>query len=220
MISMEKNAYKLILADDHDILLDSLEGLLKSEEDFNVIGKVNSGEELIERVKISVPDLCIMDMDMPGMNGMVASEKLLSDYPEINILILSMHSETSLIKNMVKLGIKGYLTKTCDRDEFIFAIRQILKGKSYFSNEVLASVAKKETPSTESEALLKIGKLSDREREIVRLVCEGMTNKQIGEKLFLSHKTVDNHRTSIMRKLDVHNVVELIRFCIKNGIAE
>ncbi|MCB2221604.1 MAG: response regulator transcription factor [Bacteroidetes bacterium] len=217
---MEKNAYKLILADDHDILLDSLEGLLKSEEDLNVIGKVNSGEELIERVKMSVPDLCIMDMDMPGMNGMVASEKLLSDYPEIKILILSMHSETSLIKNMVKLGIKGYLTKTCDRDEFFFAIRQILKGKPYFSNEILESVAKKEEQPADASDLAKIGLLSSREREIVKLVCDGLSNKQIGEKLFLSHKTVDNHRTSIMRKLEVHNVVELIRFCIKNGLVD
>jgi two-component system response regulator NreC len=217
---MEEENYSIILADDHEILLDSLEGLLKNEPDLNVIGKVNSGEELIQRVEISIPDLCIMDMDMPGMNGMVASEKLLQSYPDINIMILSMHGETSLIKNMIKIGIKGYLTKTCDREEFIFAIRQILKGKSYFSNEVLESVARAETPTAAGEDLIRIGSLSDREREIVQLVCQGFTNKQIGEQLFLSHKTVDNHRTSIMRKLDVHNVVELIRFCIKNGIAD
>ena len=139
---MEKEKLKIILADDHEILLDSLEGLLSKEDDLEIIGKVNSGLELIERVNISVPDLCIVDMDMPGMNGMVASEKLLAEYPDIKIMILSMHSETSLIKNMVKLGISGYLTKTTDRDEFIFAIRQILKGKSYFSNKILEAVAK------------------------------------------------------------------------------
>ncbi|HPE56364.1 MAG TPA: response regulator transcription factor [Bacteroidales bacterium] len=217
---MEKEKLKIILADDHEILLDSLEGLLSKEDDLEIIGKVNSGLELIERVKISMPDLCIVDMDMPGMNGMVASEKLLAEYPDIKIMILSMHSETSLIKNMVKLGISGYLTKTTDRDEFIFAIRQILKGKSYFSNKILEAVAKDDNPNANQDDLSKIGSLSDREREIVQLVCEGLTNKQIGDQLFLSHKTIDNHRTNIMRKLEVHNVVELIRFCIRNGIAD
>lgn len=217
---MDKPKYKIILADDHDILLDSLEGLLSSEDDLEIIGKVNSGLELIERVNISVPDLCIVDMDMPGMNGLVASENLLAKYPDIKIMILSMHSESSLIKNMVKLGICGYLTKTTDRDEFVFAIRQILKGKSYFSNKILEAVAKEDSPGAGQDDLSKISALSEREREIVQLVCEGLTNKQIGEKLFVSHKTVDNHRTNIMRKLEVRNVVELIRFCIRTGIAD
>lgn len=212
--------YSIILADDHDILLDSLENLLKNEDDLRIIGKVNSGKELIERVEISVPDLCIVDLDMPVMNGMTASELLLNKFPGIKILILSMHSENSLIKKMVKMGISGYLTKTCDRDEFIFGIRQILKGKSYFSNEVLESIAREEETPGEENDLTKISQLSDREIEVLKLVCQGLSNKQIGEQLFLSHKTVDNHRTSIMRKLGVHNVVGLIRFCLKNGIAE
>ncbi len=217
---MEKRDYTIILADDHEILLESLKGLLKDEPDLKVVGKANTGLELIERVHISVPDLCIVDMDMPGMSGMVASEKLIAAYPNIKILILSMHGESSLIKNMIKIGIKGYLTKTCDRDEFIFAIRQILKGKTHFANEVITAVTNFTQNLTIDGDFTKIGLLSNREREIVKLICQGLTNKQIGEQLFLSHKTVDNHRTSIMRKLDIHNIVGLVRFCIKHGLAE
>jgi len=212
--------YSIILADDHDILLDSLEGLMKDEPDLKVVDKVKSGQELIESVQQSFPDLCIVDLDMPGMNGMVASEKLIAAFPDICILILSMHSEPSLIKNMMKIGIKGYLTKTSDRDEFIFAIRQILQGKTHFSDDLVSSTFKSETEKANEGALAKIAMLSKKEREIVKWICRGLTNKQIGEKLYLSHKTVDNHRTSIMRKLDVHNVVELIRFSIKNGLSD
>ncbi|MBN2174745.1 MAG: response regulator transcription factor [Bacteroidales bacterium] len=215
---MDNRVYKIILADDHEILLDSLEKLIKPEKDLTVIAKVNNGHELINRVEISSPDLCIVDMDMPIMNGMISSENLLKKYPGLKIMILSMHSEKSIIKKMVRMGIKGYLTKTCDQDEFLFAIRQVLKGKSYFSNDVLESVAKEEILPEESDDLQKISLLSDREREILKLVCEGLINKQIAEQLFLSPKTVDNHRTSIMKKLEVHNVVELIRFCLKNSL--
>jgi DNA-binding NarL/FixJ family response regulator len=215
---MEPKQYKLILADDHEILLDSLERLIKTEHDLTVMAKVNNGKELIDRVEISCPDLCIIDMDMPGMNGMVASEKLLEKYPDLKIVILSMHGDKSIIKKMVRMGVKGYLTKTCDQDEFLFAIRQVLKGKSYFSNELIETVAKEDPITIKPDDLQKISLLSDREKEIVTLICDGLTNKQIADQLFLSSKTIDNHRTSIMKKLEVHNVVELIRFCLKNSL--
>ncbi len=217
---MNSTTYKIILADDHEILLESLEGLLSGEKDLKVVGKVNSGRELIERVALSVPDLCIVDMDMPEMNGLVASEKLLEIEPKIKIMILSMHKDKSLVKKMMDTGINGYLSKTCDREEFIFAIRQILKGKRYFSNDIIGLVSDQQIQENTADDLVKIGALTEREREVIRLICEGLTNKQIGERLFLSHKTVDNHRTHIMRKLDVHNMVELIRFSLKHGLAE
>jgi two-component system response regulator NreC len=216
---MNKKTYDLYLADDHDIFLESLSSLLKEQSEFNITGTAGTGKELIEKISEPIPDLCIIDMDMPEMNGFQASEYLLKKYPEINILILTMHEEQSLIKKMMQMGIKGYLFKTCDKEEFIFAIHQILKGKTYFTDNALKSIISKPSIDlAESSEISKIALLSDREKEILQHLCSGLTNKQIADKLFISHKTIDNHRTNIMRKLDVHNIVELIRFCIRNSL--
>jgi len=215
---MTNQLYNIILADDHEILIDSLASLLNNEEKFNVIAKVGNGKDLIKKTVELKPDLCVVDMDMPIMNGLEASEKLLNQFPTIKILILTMHKEKSLVRKMMQLGIKGYLLKTCDSDEFIFAINQLLKGKTHFTDEVVQNVINKKP--VDSDDIVKISNLSDREKEIIQLLCQGLSNKQIGEKLFLSYKTVDNHRTNIMRKLDVHNVVELIRFSLKNNLAD
>ncbi len=218
---MNKEVYNIILADDHEIFLDSLSALVSSEENMEVLTKAHNGKELINLVKENQPDLCIVDMDMPEMNGLQASESLLRIYPELRIMILTMHKEKSLIKKMMSLGIKGYLLKTCDKEEFIFAINQILKNKTYFSDEVIETIVKDDAYETHgSPDISKIATLSDREKEVIQLLCDGLNNKQIADKLFVSHKTIDNHRTNIMRKIDVHNIVGLIRFCLKHGLAE
>lgn len=216
---INNKTYNLYLADDHDIFLESLSSLLKEHSEFNILGTAATGKELIETIADPLPDLCIIDMDMPEMNGFQASEYLLNEYPNIKILILTMHEEQSLIKKMMQMGIKGYLFKTCDKEEFVFAIHQILKGKTYFTDNAVKSIINEPSPdSTNFSELAKIALLSDREKEILNHLCTGLTNKQIADKLFISHKTIDNHRTNIMRKLDVHNIVELIRFCIRNGL--
>jgi len=218
---MNKEVYKIILADDHEIFLESLSTLVSSEDNMQVFSKAHNGKELVDLVKENSPDLCIVDMDMPEMNGLQASESLLRIYPDIKILILTMHKEKSLIKKMMNIGIKGYLLKTCDKEEFIFAINQILKNKTYFSDEVIETIVKDDAYETKgSPDISKIATLSDREKEVIRLLCDGLNNKQIADKLFVSHKTIDNHRTNVMRKLDVHNIVGLIRFCLKHGLAE
>ncbi len=218
---MNKEVYNIILADDHEIFLDSLSALVSSEENMEVLTKAHNGKELINLVKENQPDLCIVDMDMPEMNGLQASESLLRIYPKLRIMILTMHKEKSLIKKMMSLGIKGYLLKTCDKEEFIFAINQILKNKTYFSDEVIETIVKDDAYETHgSPDISKIATLSDREKEVIQLLCDGLNNKQIADKLFVSHKTIDNHRTNIMRKIDVHNIVGLIRFCLKHGLAE
>jgi len=137
---MNKEVYKIILADDHEIFLESLSTLVSSEDNMQVFSKAHNGKELVDLVKENPPDLCIVDMDMPEMNGLQASESLLRIYPDIKILILTMHKEKSLIKKMMNIGIKGYLLKTCDKEEFIFAINQILKNKTYFSDDFLLPV--------------------------------------------------------------------------------
>ena len=215
---MGNKKYQIILADDHDILLDSVEKLITKEPDLSVIAKVNSGYELMRQIDVSFPDLCIVDLDMPGMNGLVATEKLLGLHPGLKIMILSMHTEKSIVKKLMQMGIKAYLTKTSDREELLHAIRQVLKGQEYFSDKILSQQNLSKIEADKQTEIRDISFLSDREMEIAALICDGLTNKQIAEKINLSPKTVDNHRTNMMRKLDVHNVVELIRVCLKHGI--
>lgn len=218
---MDNSGFTIILADDHEIFLDSLSTLINSHPNLTVIAKVQNGKALVEKVKSLNADLCIVDMDMPVMSGLQASEMILDYNPAQKILILTMHKERSLIKKMMTLGIKGYLLKTCDKEEFVFAIQHILKGKTYFSDEVIETVVNESLKETsKSPDLAKISTLSSREIEIANLLCNGLSNKQIADQLFLSPKTVDNHRTNIMRKLEVHNIVGLIRFCLKHGLAE
>jgi two-component system response regulator NreC len=221
MLTMERDKKSIILADDHEIFLDSLTSMLTSEENLEVSVRVNNGKELVKAVQETRTDLCIVDMDMPEMNGMQASEVLLKLYPDLKILILTMHKEKSLIKKMISLGVRGYLLKTCDKEEFIFAINRILKGKNHFSEEVIETMTNEDKVETKlSPDLTKLAALSNREKEIICLLCNGLSNKQIAEKIFISPKTVDNHRTNIMRKLEVNNIVGLIRFAIKHGLAE
>ena len=218
---MEKQVFSLILADDHEIFLDSLSAMLVTEDNLSIVSKVNNGKELVKTASELNPDMCIVDIDMPVMNGLQASETLIKLFPEIKILILTMHKERSLIKKMMNIGVKGYLLKTCDKDEFIFAVNQILKNKTYFSDQVINTLIRENNPEEpDSFAISKIATLSDRELEIIQFLCIGLSNKQIAEKLYVSPKTIDNHRTNLMHKLDVHNIVELVRFCLKQGLAD
>jgi len=215
---MENQAYKIILADDHEIMLDGLSYIIDSMPNMKITRYARNGVELIEFVEKDMPDICLIDLDMPKMNGFDASEKLLSKYPDIKIIILTMHKEKSLIKRMKDIGIMGYLIKSSDKDELVFAINRVLKGKTYFSEIIPDNTSKKKT--NQSSEIQKIFSITKREHEIIQLLCDGDSNKQIAEKLFISHKTVDNHRTKIMQKLELHNVVELVRFCYKNDLLD
>lgn len=213
--------YSIVLSDDHEIMIDGLSTLINAEKNLSVIALARNGEELVRIVKEKLPDLCIVDLDMPRMNGLEASEILLKLFPELKILILSMHKEMSLLKRIKKLRIRGYVLKTCDKSEFIFAINQLLQGKTYFTGELVDSFIPEHGEENHLDNTnLKPSTLSAREKEIIQHLCNGLTNNQIATKLHISHKTVENHRTNIMRKLEVHNIVELVRFSIKNGLFE
>lgn len=217
---MGKAKYKIILADDHEIFLESLSALIDAEDNLHVVSCANNGKDLISKVNELKPDLCIVDMDMPEMNGLQASEILLKSIPDLKILVLTMHKEKSLIRKMMSLGIKGYLIKTCDKEEFLFAINRVLKNKTHFSEEVIETMVREPEINGDNSGISKLALLSEREKEIIRHLCIGLSNNQIAEKLFISSKTVDNHRTNLMRKLGVHNIVELIRFSLKHGLAD
>ena len=134
---MNPKEFNIAIADDHEIILNSLKKIINSEKNMNIVACVKNGADLITFVNNNMPDLCIIDLDMPVMNGLVASKKLLKKYPEIKIVIFTMYKLNGLLKRIKNIGIKAYIIKTCDREELIFAINQVLKGKLYYSDEII-----------------------------------------------------------------------------------
>jgi len=212
----------LVIVDDHQLVLDGLVSIVKEMDDFKIIGSACNGKEGLELVKALRPDLVLMDIDMPVMNGLEATRRIKSEVDDSKVIILTMHNEASLIKKVMDIGADGYLLKNSDRQEFRDALCSVSKGKSYFSAEVTQSLLhpdqqKKSTFEIDPDTI-QLSKLTEREIDVLKQIAEGLSNKEIGDKLFISHRTVDTHRTNLMKKLEVHNIAGLIKFAIKNGL--
>jgi two-component system response regulator NreC len=209
---------KLLIADDHQIIIDGLKSLLRDVPFLKVVGEATNGRQALDYLKLIQVDLILMDIDMPVLNGIEATRLLKDQYPGVRVIILSMHNESGLIKTLLKSGADGYVLKNADREELIEAIKMVASGKSYFSADVTRSLAgEDESGPSAFQKDQRIAELTVREIEILKLVAEGYSNKEIGEKLFISHRTVDTHRTNLMKKLDVNNVAGIIRFAIRSG---
>lgn len=212
----------ILIVDDHQLVLDGLVSIVNDLEHFDVISTAHNGEEALAQIKSLKPELVLMDIDMPIMNGLEATTEIkrLSNAPKV--MILSMHNESALIKKVMEIGADGYLLKNADRQEFEVALEKIKMGKSYFSPEVTEALlnpnsAKETFIEATSGDIEKYG-LTEREIEVLSLIAEGYSNKEIGDELFISHRTVDTHRTNLMRKLEVHNIAGLIKFALKHRL--
>lgn len=212
---------KVLIADDHQIIIDGLKSLISSEENIELVGEASNGKEAIDLLNLINVDVVILDINMPVLNGIEAMKRIKSEFPEVKVIILSMHNESSLIKSLIEMGADGYLLKNCDQDELIEAVNKVASGQKYFSSEVTISLLNK-TGGMKSSVKMDpvIASLTEREIEILKLITQGLTNKEIGDQLFISHRTVDTHRTNLMKKLEVNNIAGLIRFAIKNGFVE
>lgn len=214
---------KILIADDHQLVTEGLASLLESEPDFEVVSTVKNGFEAIKKVEILRPDLALMDIDMPMMDGIQATEQLKSRFPELKVIILSMHKEKSLIQKAIKIGADGYQVKNSEKKDFLKSVREVLAGRKSFGEEV------REALDLQKDEKAHIGfqhpsvtayELTEREVEILRLIAEGLNNREIGDRLFISQNTVDTHRKNIMRKLDASNVATLIKFAMKAGLMD
>lgn len=219
-----KNLPKSILiVDDHQLVQDGLKAIVSEINDLEVVATAQNGKQAIDLVYSLKPDLVLMDIDMPIMNGLEATRQIKSNKESTSkIIILTMHNEASLIKKVMDIGADGYLLKNADSEELISGLRSVLDGKAYFSSEVTQSLlnpnaANNSAFDVDSEAM-HLSKLTEREIEILKLIAEGFSNKEIGEQLYISHRTVDTHRTNLMKKLDSHNIAGLIKFAIKSGL--
>lgn len=201
----------ILLVEDHTLFRDGLNALISMNEDVRVIGEAGDGFEALAFVQDNAPDLVLMDLSMPRLGGIEAIKKIKDIAPDTKILVVSMHSTEKHIKAALQAGADGYLLKMAEHAEFTTAIRSVLKGHSYISSELTGRVLKVYSSIEKKEASC-LDLLTVREKEILKLVAEGHTSKQISDILFISPKTADNHRANILRKLDIRSVHELIAF--------
>lgn len=209
---------KLIIADDHQLILQGLVSIFEDCNDIEVIAEASNGLELLNYVEALKPNAVMVDLDMPVMDGFSAIQKIREKGFACKILMLSMHQERSLIAKAIEIGADGYLLKTAAPDEIINSIQAVLDGKKVFSADLTLSLLTSDSSVTTSQSS-ELENLTQREKEIIALVAQGKSNKEIGEQLFISHRTVDTHRTNLMKKIDVNNVAGLIRWAIDNGLA-
>jgi two-component system response regulator NreC len=207
---------RILIVDDHQLVIDGLKGLIQSLDDFEVVGEANNGQDAIKYFEVLNPHIILMDIDMPVLSGIQATEEIKKLNSEVKIIIISMHNEKAMISKLMKIGADGYLLKNTSSEEIKTALHEVLNDSKYFSEEVKQSLNNQENNNSKVNIITE--SLTEREVEIIELVAEGLTNKEIGEKLFISHRTVDTHRTNLMKKLDVSNVAGLIRFAFKNRL--
>jgi DNA-binding NarL/FixJ family response regulator len=207
----------VLLADDHTMVRQGLAALLKPYGEFEVVAEAVDGNEAVRMALETKPDVVVLDVSMPHLHGLEAARRIHKALPSARILILTMHDEEEYVLNMVRVGVSGYLVKDGVAIELVSAIRALRAGQGYFCPQaarVLAEAYLEDKPLPEDP----YGRLTAREREIFGLVTEGRTNAEIAHLLFISPKTVDNHRTRFMDKLGVHSTVELIRYAAKHGL--
>lgn len=214
--------YNILLVDDHDLILDGLRTMLAKANEFRVIGEANSGKEAVEKTSELRPDIVIMDISMPEMSGIEATEIIKRKYQEVKIIALTQHESTDYIMQMLKAGADGYLLKNCKRTELIEAIQTVLRNEKYLGKNVSSILAEGLYQSQNTEPVIPENKiiLTPREIEIIKLISTDISNKEIAEKLNISLRTVETHRRNIMLKLNVKNVVALVRYAVKHGIAD
>ncbi len=211
-------AISIVLVDDHKVLRHGLSQALKGEADMEIIGQAENGYEAIKLAQELVPDVIIMDIAMPELNGIEAARQILKAYPQIKIISLSMHSNKKFIHEMFKAGASGYLLKDCEYSELIHAIRVVMQNKTYISPSITGVVIENYMMQGADDKKNAFAVLSDREREVLQLIAEGKTTKQIARMLHVSPKTVEGHRTRIMHKLDIDSIANLTKYAIREGL--
>ena len=208
----------VLLADDHQIVRDGLRSLLAQEADMEVLGEAEDGRSLLNMLRDIEPDVVIMDVAMPDLNGIEATSRIHHSFPSIKVIALSMHDDRRFVINMLKSGAAGYLLKDCAFRELAKAIRLVVNSnKTYLSPGITDIVVNNYVTGPAPESLV-FSVLTPREREVLQLIAEGKTSNQIAEDLFLSIKTIETHRRQIMQKLKQKSTADLIKIAIREGI--
>ncbi|MDW7694442.1 response regulator transcription factor [Flammeovirgaceae bacterium SG7u.111] len=203
------NNINILLADDHQIVIEGLKLLLEARDNFDVVGEVVDGQQVLDFIEKNKVDIVILDINMPVMDGIACAKKIKESHPQVKVIILTMYAQKSFVEEIIKIGIDGCLLKNNSGKELIDAIDRVHSGRSYYDQIQFFTSTKEE---------VKTYKLSDREIEIIRSLANGRTSAEIAEDLYISQHTVKTHRKNILRKLNLHNSADLVKYALNNGI--
>jgi DNA-binding NarL/FixJ family response regulator len=210
---------RVLIADDHKIMLAGLRSILEKQTDFEVVGEADNGRKAVQMAQEKKPDVVVMDVSMPDLNGIEATKQIIESLPETRVIALSMHSDKRFVMGMLRAGASGYLLKDCASQELANAIVQVARGKKYLSPEITGVVINDFLLGDSSEDVaIAASQLSPREREVLQLIAEGWSTKQIASHLYVSIKTIETHRRQIMKKLDLHSIADLTKYAIREGL--
>lgn len=209
---------KIILADDHKLFCEGLRSMLEGQTGLEVIATAPDGHTVVNLARELLPDVVIIDIGMPNLNGIEATRRIVAENPAIKIIALSMHSDKRFVVEMLKAGASAYLLKDCVFEELIGAISSVMEDNPYISSAVAKVVIKDYVKNLREENTSAFTVLTAREREVLQILAEGKTTHQIASILFVSEKTVESHRRQIMKKLDINNVAGLIKYAIREGL--
>lgn len=209
---------KIIIVDDHVIFRGGLKMMINHFKNFNVVGEASNGEEFLEIIEKGLPDIVLMDIQMPVMNGIEATEKALKKYPDLKIIALTMFNEDNYVDSMINSGVRGFLLKNIDKEKLEKALDTVYKGGNYYSEELWEFFTRRIVHNEKPvEDLIKLTK---RELEIIKMISKGMGNKEIAEKLFLSERTVIGHKSNIFSKTNCDNTLRLLLYAVKNKLVD
>ena len=209
---------KVIIADDHEIMRDGLKSMLEKQRDIEIIAETSDGRTTVELAMKLKPDVIIMDVSMPDMNGIEATRQIIEKSPKIKVIALSMHSDKQFILEMLNAGASGYLLKDCAFHELINAIHSVASNRSYLSPEIADVMIKEFKHVISKESLSAFSLLTSRERQVLQLIAEGKTTKEIAYTLEVSTKTIETYRQQIMDKLDIHSIAGLTKYAVREGL--
>ncbi|HEV8352758.1 MAG TPA: response regulator transcription factor [bacterium] len=212
---------KILIADDHSIVREGVRMILSSERDFEVVGEASSGEQAVELMAALKPDVVVMDISMPGIGGIEATEKIKQRHPDVNVLALTMHEDESYVFRLLRAGASGYVLKRAAATDLVTAVRAASRGEAFLypsvAKNVIADYLRRVEAGEEKE---RYDGLTGREREILTLIAQGSSNQEIATQLYISIKTVQTHRAHILEKLGLHDRTELVRYAIRKGLIE
>ena len=208
---------QIVIVDDHDLVAKGVSQFFSDHPRFEVISIMTNPLEALEKLPILKPKIVLMDLDMPKLNGLELMEKLKSSLSETHFVILTMHVDKNTVKKAMDLGAMGYVSKNADENEFIACVEKVAKGEQFYSQDAMQALLHNSSKIGKSN-VAKLSALTARETQILKLVAEGLSNKEIGEQLFIAVRTVETHRKTIMEKLQVNKVAGLVRIAVQEGL--
>jgi DNA-binding NarL/FixJ family response regulator len=209
---------EVLIIDDHAMMADGIASILDHAPGMRVVGQATSGQEGLAKARRLAPDVAIIDVAMPGLNGMEAARKIHAADPAIAMLAVSMHADERYVNGMLDAGARGYVLKTCNASELLEAIASVHRGRYHITSELTHVLVERSRAGHNDSRRAACATLTPREREVLQLLAEGLSSKEIAAKLGLVLKTVDTHRTNIIRKLDLHSIAELTKYAIREGL--